>query len=141
MAHHLPARAHGRGLVILLLPGAKAKQVQLVVAARELPLRVDEQAAVVHLAGLVAFKGQGARQQPDSELPGQLPGPGQQGVILHRGGQGHPRPLVNRHQVEVFGQQDQLGPLGRRLTQQCLGLGQVVIEIIPGDHLQDGNAH
>ncbi|MNH01004.1 hypothetical protein D3C79_602140 [compost metagenome] len=95
----------------------------------------------MHLAGLVAFKGQGARQQPDSELPGQLPGPGQQGVTAHGGGQGHPRPLVNGHQVEVFGQQGQLGPLGRGPAQQGFGLGQVVVETVPGDHLQDGNAH
>ena len=83
MAHHLPARGHGRGLVILLLPGAKAKQVQLVVAACELPLRVDEQAAVVHLAGLVAGKRQCAGQDPEPELPGQPLYPGKQGVIVN----------------------------------------------------------
>ncbi|MNT83652.1 hypothetical protein D3C72_2235530 [compost metagenome] len=95
----------------------------------------------MHLAGLVAFKGQGASQYPDPELPGQPLGPGQQRVIAHGGGQGHPRPLVGRHQVEVFRQQGQLGPLGRGLTQQRLGLGQVVVETVPRHHLQDGNAH
>ena len=37
-------------------------------------------------------------------------------------------------------QQGQLGPLGRGLAQQRLGLGQVVVKVIPGDHLEDGNA-
>ncbi len=127
MAHHLPARGHGRGLVILLLPGAKAKQMQLVVAAGQVTLGVDEQAAVVHLAGLVTGQRQGAGQDPDPELPGQPLYPGQQGVIADGDGQGDPRPLILWHQVEVLGQLGELGPLGRRLAQQRLGLGQVVV--------------
>ena len=94
----------------------------------------------MHLAWLLAFKGQGARQQPEPELPGQALCPGKQGVIANGGGQGHARPLIDRHQVEIFGQQGQLCPLGRGLTQQRLGLGQVVVKVIPGDHLEDGNA-
>ncbi|MNH21596.1 hypothetical protein D3C79_814130 [compost metagenome] len=141
MAHHLPARAHGGGLVILLLPVAKAEQVQLVIAAGERSLRVDQQAAVVHLAGLVARERQGARQDPEPELPRQPLHPGQQRVILHRGGQGDPSPLVFGHQVEILGQLGKLGTLGGRLAQQRLGLGQVVVEIIPRHHLQDGSAH